>query len=103
MSSSGLVLPPGSPTRAGKLTGSETAPVPAFASPLPSLTDPCQSTSTCRSNVAIGSSMVRDDAEGRPLRTLLLASSHTELHGGADQAEADPRDRNPAPSGRGRH
>ena len=39
--------------RAGNDTGSVNAPVPAFASPLPSITDPFQSTSTCRSNVAI--------------------------------------------------
>src|SRR5262245_20109282 len=36
-----------------KVTGSEKAPVPAFASPLPSMIDPCHSTSACRSNAAI--------------------------------------------------
>src|SRR5580765_4510017 len=39
--------------RLGNVTGSENAPLPAFASPLPSITEPCQSTSTCRSIVAI--------------------------------------------------
>src|SRR2546428_12849394 len=39
--------------RAGNDTGSLNAPVPALASPLPSVTEPFHSTSTCRSKVAI--------------------------------------------------
>jgi hypothetical protein len=43
--------------RDGNVTGSVNAPVPAFATPLPSITEPVHSTSTCRSNVAIAVSL----------------------------------------------
>src|SRR5829696_497149 len=56
ISSSGLVLPPGSPTRDGNDTGNENAPLPAFAVPLPSMIGPVQSTTTLRENVAINHS-----------------------------------------------
>src|SRR6478609_9848409 len=53
MSSSGLVVPAGSPMREGNVTGSVNAPVPAFATPFPSIIGPDQSTVTVRENVAI--------------------------------------------------
>src|SRR5687767_121297 len=39
--------------RLGKVTGSENAPVPAAAFPVPSMSPPVHSTSACRANVAI--------------------------------------------------
>jgi hypothetical protein len=53
INSSGLVLPPASPMRFGNVTGSVNAPLPAFASPLPSINPPSQSVVTLRSNVAM--------------------------------------------------
>ena len=55
-SSSGLVEPAGSPMRDGNVTGSANAPVPAFASPLPSMSPPFQSTSTLREKTDISRS-----------------------------------------------
>jgi hypothetical protein len=53
INSSGLVIPAGSPMREGKVTGKLNAPLPAFAVPLPSMTEPDQSTVTDLENVAI--------------------------------------------------
>src|SRR5712692_3556875 len=99
MSSSGLVLPPDSPMREGNVTGSENAPVPAFASPLPSMTDPCHSTSTCRS-IVIGASAVRLKT-GHSLM-LSLPARHAQLNGGADQSDRYQRHQHPALLGRRR-
>src|SRR6186713_2937597 len=62
--------------RDGNVTGSVNAPLPAFASPLPSITEPCQSTSTCRSNVAIAPSLLLYVAGPHP-RHLCLAAYQT--------------------------
>src|SRR5918993_5371847 len=51
--SSGLVVPAGSPMREGNVTGRLNAPLPAFATPLPSMMGPDQSTVTDLENVAI--------------------------------------------------
>src|SRR5437016_615629 len=90
INSSGLVFPPGSPIRAGNVTGSVNAPLPALASPFPSITDPFQSTSTCRSNVAI----TPPRSGLRRLLTLrLLASGQAQLHHRAEHSQRDPCDR----------
>jgi hypothetical protein len=47
------VWPAGSPMRAGNVTGSVNAPVPAFTDPFPSMIDPAQSIVAVRENVAI--------------------------------------------------
>src|SRR6266550_3483284 len=99
MSSSGLVLPPGSPIRAGNETGSANAPVPAFASPFPSATVPFHSTSACRSNVA----MRAPPNLKLQIADLLFASRDSQLHTRADQPERDPHEGHPALSLRGRH
>src|SRR5512146_1342580 len=92
MNSSGLVLPFASPMRFGNATGSENAPVPAFAIPLPSMTDPFQSTSTCRSNVAIAAS----EMSGGSRTLLAFTCRDAELHRGAEQPEDDPGEHHPA-------
>src|SRR5437763_14451250 len=117
--------------RLGNVTGNENAPLPAFASPLPSITEPFQSTSTCRSKVGIGPlfslaharSLVANSATFRciqkigkddlRLRTVQyrnikgpgsgLSCRDAELHGDADQSQHDPCDRHPWLSGTGRH
>src|SRR5713101_7844545 len=101
--------------RAGNDTGNENAPVPAFASPLPSITEPCQSTSTCRSNVAMRSPsdcrlLVVDSrmrlaiADWRfRITESTFASRDSQLHAEPDQPEHDPRNRHPALSRRRRH
>src|SRR6266511_703023 len=92
--------------RAGNVTGSVNAPVPAFASPFPSGTDPCQSTSTCRSNVAM--SLLRLGTVLRPCATFdvkiasTLLSGDSQLHRGPDEAERDPRNGNQPIAWRGR-
>src|SRR3989442_632884 len=60
--------------RLGNVTGSLNAPVPAFASPLPSVTDPFHSTSTCRSKVAIAASFLicRGAPPPRPVPSRLM-------------------------------
>src|SRR5687768_7097214 len=71
MNSSGVVFPSAfSAIRLGKVTGTEKAPLPAFAVPEPSRSPPFQSTSTCRANVAIRSSQlvkeqISNDTAGR--------------------------------------
>src|SRR5215510_6569581 len=74
--------------RAGNETGSENAPVPAFASPLPSVTEPFQSTSTCRSKVAT-------------VFLSLPSASNSHLHRHSHQSDHDPDNGNPALSRRG--
>src|SRR5256885_309020 len=74
---------------------------PAFASPLPSVTEPFQSTSTCRSNVAIDSSRSARPAGGA--LHLFLSARDAQLHAGADQPEHDPRNRPPSLPRRRRH
>src|SRR5262245_47056636 len=93
MNSSGLVLPAGSPMRDGNVTGRVNAPLPAFASPFPSVTDPRQSTSTCRSKV-----IDRLQRSACP-RTLVFLSGYAELHDHADEADNDPGANRPAIAG----
>src|SRR6185436_16749431 len=97
-------------------TGSVNAPVPAFTSPLPSVTEPFHSTSACRSNVAINLPPKRFEVQGSrfwvrllvtgywllPTGSSTLSAGDRQLHAEAQEAETDPRDRHPAASGRRR-
>src|SRR5260370_8974370 len=83
ISSSGLVMPPGSPIRAGNVRGRLKAPLPAFAVPLPSMIEPSQFTVTLRENVAIHNLL----SLGTSLLSLSLLG---ELDENARDAEREP-------------
>src|SRR6478672_3450293 len=91
-SSSGLVCPAGSPMRAGNVTGSANAPLPALTCPLPSMIEPVHSTSACRENVAI------PELQSEQTVIVLLASfgRDAELNERADQPHHQPDDKHPA-------
>src|SRR5258706_7558918 len=103
MSSSGLVFPPDSPMRDGKVTGSENAPVPAFASPLPAITEPCQSTVTLRSKVAMSPPVnARPQGWATTLfRRLCSLRGDCQLHTCADEPERHPHKGDPPLTRRG--
>src|SRR5215510_3935246 len=78
--------------RDANVTGNENALLPAFASPFPSITDPAQSTSTCRENVAMSPSSI----EISP-----LLARKPQLHRDTDEPEHEPRQRRPSLSRQG--